>query len=49
MNIYVGNLAYTTSDQELRDAFFTDTDKWKEQIVERAIEFTDKAYKGLAA
>jgi RNA recognition motif-containing protein len=21
MNIYVGNLAYTTSDQELRDAF----------------------------
>ena len=35
--------------QELRDAFYTDTDKWKEQIVERAIEFTDKAYKGLAA
>ena len=35
--------------QQIRDAFYTDTDEWKQRIVEQAIEAAHQALRGLAA
>ena len=35
--------------QQVRDAFYTDTDEWKERIVEQAAEVAVQAVRGLAA
>ena len=35
--------------QQMRDAFYTDTDAWKEQIVEQAVDASYGAVRGLAA
>ena len=34
--------------QQIRDAFYTDTDEWKQRIVEQAIESAQQAVRGLA-
>ena len=35
--------------QQIRDAFYTDTDGWKQRIVEQAVEAAQQAVRGLAA
>jgi len=35
--------------QQVRDAFYTDTDDWKQRIVEQAVEAAHQAVRGLAA
>ena len=35
--------------QQIRDAFYTDTDEWKQRIVEQAVEAAHQAVRGLAA
>ena len=35
--------------QQIRDAFYTDTDGWKQRVVEQAIEAAQQAVRGLAA
>ncbi len=35
--------------QQIRDAFYTDTDGWKQRVVEQAIEAAHQAVRGLAA
>jgi len=34
--------------QQMRDAFYTDTDAWKQRVVEQAIEATQQALRGIA-
>jgi hypothetical protein len=34
--------------QQLRDAFYTDTDEWKERIVEQGIDAARGAVRGLS-
>jgi hypothetical protein len=34
--------------QQIRDAFYTDTDAWKEQIVAQAVDASYGAVRGLA-
>ena len=35
--------------QQIRDAFYTDTDGWKQRVVEQAVEAAHQAVRGLAA
>ena len=46
--LYVGNLSYTTMDQQLKDAFYTDTVPWKEQVLAQSREALSQAADGLA-
>jgi hypothetical protein len=38
-----------TIKQQLRDAFYTDTDAWKERIVEQGVDAARGAVRGLGA
>ena len=39
----------TQIKQQMRDAFYTDTDEWKRRIIEQGIEASTQALRGLAA